>query len=1480
MSTKNPKKQSRTPNQTSKVRRKKVSITWGDVLGIAPSRVIKRNGSKKSGNLDPLRRKLRFEPLEARLALSADPITLSVPEPPSDLEFGLVYFEDDMSMGKDQGGDVFQINWTGGADGTKLAEIRINLDKNGNGKRDPGEGFFDTTGHNGGVYGSYPFHFISKENVGSYSIEVEDGGQLLVIKFTDFLVDGKFMFSIDVDEWGVKSNGDSNPNAILEGAEIEGSLFTCVFEHPNYDTAVATVELVDKFDDPASVGLNLPNDGYNSSPSKEIQTAAGIGSFAQVPKKGSLSGFVYEDVNNSGIKDANEKGIADVALSLWVWNGNRYVETGLTATTDKDGYYIFDDLDPYEKYRITEITPEDYIDGLDAVGSLSGVADNPGDMISEIPLGANEHGTHYDFGELKTGSLSGHVYEDDNCDGHYQTTEKGIPNIELTLWVWDDTTSQYVKTGITKMTDANGYYEFTDLMPFKEYRITEKQPPESQYFEGKDEAGSLGGVALSPRENTLTDILVGFDQHGVGYNFAERLPASIGGYVYEDLNDNGVKETSENGIKDVELTLFKWNDEKNMYETTGRTVKTDSNGYYNFDHLDPCREYAVREKQPEEYLDGKDTPGDSGSNGENDEIVGIDPAPGKEDKNNNFGEIPKSSLSGYVYEDLNDNGIKETGENGVNGVLLTLYRWNPVTKTYDTTGRTTKTDSSGHYSFNNLDPREKYAVRETQPDNYIDGKDTPGPDGGSVAENDYIVDIAPTVGKDAPDNNFGELPTSKVSGYVYEDVNNNGAKESGENGIKDVSVALYIWNPATDTYTLTGKTCKTDSNGYYHFDDLDPTLIYAVREAQPDGYIDGKDTPGPDGGKVDENDFIITISPKPGKEAGNNNFGELRPSSISGYVFQDGDTIHLYPTDPDPTVAPPTWNGKFADGAKRISGVTLVLADAKGNPLKDSDGNVIKVRSDENGYFEFTMLPEGTYSVIEEQPTGYLDGIDTPGTAGGDAVNVYDTETIEALKKAGVSVDSFHNDVIIGIQLGYAQDSIMNNFSEVEVIRDLVPPSPNPVIPPSIPFYVPDRPYNAGGGYMGHYNYTPTPPSASPGANVGGGGIPTPEYTWHLSVINGGTPRGQESVDVADVQTQTFVASSAIYKNVSWKPMVMKHGKWIIRDKDGNAIEQFTFGLENGKPVYGDFNGDGITEIAIYHDGFWYIDMNGNGIWDEEDMIAQLGTITDQPVIGDWDGDGKADIGIFGPQWEGDDAVIKNDPGLPSDLNTRRVSRPKNVPLSTDETNTQFRAMQHTAQGKVRLDVIDHVFQYGGEGDTAISGCFAGDGVTNIGVYRNGDWYIDRNGDGRWERGVDLLLEGIGRDGEIPVVGDFNGDGIDEIGMYKDGRWRLDTTGDFVLDTEIRFGEPGDLPVVGDFTGDGYSQLGVYREVGPSRMFTRDLNKFPSPSDPSPLYANEFQDDAAPIEMQTETIHGALPGDSSNRTERTQHTPHSSDNVE
>jgi serine-aspartate repeat-containing protein C/D/E len=153
------------------------------------------------------------------------------------------------------------------------------------------------------------------------------------------------------------------------------------------------------------------------------------------------------------------------------------------------------------------------------------------------------------------------------------------------------------------------------------------------------------------------------------------------------------------------------------------------------------------------------------------------------------------------------------------------------------------------------------------------------------------------------------------------------------------------------------------------------------------------------------------------------------------------------------------------------------------------------------------------------------------------------------------------------------------------------------------------------------------------------------------------------------------------------------------------------------------------------------------------------------------------------------------------------------VPPSAAEAAIGWRTLKRTAAGPLRSDVIDHVFEFGGENDRAVVGDWNGDGVVTIGVFRNGTWFLDVNGNGRWDNGD--VTAYFGREGDIPVVGDWTGDGVSKLGVYRNGTFYLDTDNNRTLDAHDKvfaLGNPGDKPCAGDFTGSGVDTVGVYQD--------------------------------------------------------------------
>ena len=237
-----------------------------------------------------------------------------------------------------------------------------------------------------------------------------------------------------------------------------------------------------------------------------------------------------------------------------------------------------------------------------------------------------------------------------------------------------------------------------------------------------------------------------------------------------------------------------------------------------------------------------------------------------------------------------------------------------------------------------------------------------------------------------------------------------------------------------------------------------------------------------------------------------------------------------------------------------------------------------------------------------------------------------------------------------------------------------------------------------------------------------------------------------------------------------------RQGIWILDSDGSRSVDYsgndaiFAFGgIPGDLPVFGDWNGDGITEIGIYRKGVWYLDYNGNGRLDAdlagEDSVCRLGGMDgDIPVVGDWTGAGKSRIGIF-----------------------------RHGVWLLDATGECVNRRGTVDQPVVR--------SFGGEeGDIPVVGDWEGNGRAHLGVFRKGGrWILDSNGNGALDAGDrSFVFGGILED--MPVVGDWNGDGRSDVGIYRGGVWILHGTGCGGASSECAFpfgGLPGDRPVVG-----------------------------------------------------------------------------------
>ncbi len=799
--------------------------------------------SKKKRRIEV--RSCRFEQMESRELLSVNPLFA----PPDDIDVGVLYHEtgDSSATARDSEGDTFSVTWNGGGQGTHLASFRIQL-------QDTLFFHTGTAGGDEGVDGCFHFDFAEQDGIDVSSWEVDS--HELIVYFTRFDAGSTFTFTIDVDELG--SDGTWDPSA--SGAEFADSVFDARFSSSHYrDTRFQGAfsnrndlipTLGGRFD---SLGDYLEENNVNN-----VTFIAGLTGTAepQSPQNGSISGYVYEDDDNDGIKGNGEKGIGAVELELLRWNDGtgRYerIGEGLKTTTDANGFYTFDDLAAWSLYRVVEVEqPDGYVSGKNTPGTVdgglndgglnddaNGVASDADDWISVIAVGANQHLDNYNFGELRKGSLSGYVYADTDDNGVRNPNEAGISGVELDLLVWSDEANGYVFLAKTT-TGADGAYRFSALDPLKKYKIVESQP--DGYISGKNTPGTIDGNTVgraSDPDDWISAISLGINQNGIHYNFGELdrelYAGSLSGYVYVDTNDDGTKDPGEIGIGGV--TIHLWVREPGVGYTKIRSAVTNPDGSYRFDDLDPNRVYRITEEQPDDYLDGKDRPGTLGGTAVNpgDDIHSIFVPLAGAGTDYDFGEKEKpvvpapepGSLAGHVYVDADRNGRRDAGERGIAGVTVTLWRFDTAMNRYVVVATKT-TDADGAYSFADLAPGV-YRVSETQPTAYDDGSDTIGSLGGTRSANDVIDEIDVGEDRHGVGYDFGELEKvviekpGSIGGHVYEDDDNDGVFDGNEKGIPGVTVALCVWDATLGRFVATDVTTVTDGNGAYRFDNLPP----------------------------------------------------------------------------------------------------------------------------------------------------------------------------------------------------------------------------------------------------------------------------------------------------------------------------------------------------------------------------------------------------------------------------------------------------------------------------------------------------------------------------------------------------------------------------------------------------------------------------------------------------------------------------------
>ena len=722
---------------------------------------------------------------------------------------------------------------------------------------------------------------------------------------------------------------------------------------------------------------------------------------------GTISGTIYNDkdatwFNDSPVLDSPFEG---VTVRLLDADGNPVKDASgadITAKTDANGTYTFTRL-PMGSYKVEVVAGEAKVDGADVnladykqtygYGSSTKRSEaGKGTLVTPTPIAltsAAPNATKVDFGFVKPASVGNFVWFDANKDGIQDADEAGVAGVTVTLT--DGAGNPVIDLDGNPVkpvtTDANGKYEFTNLMPNVD-RIVANAGEENYKVVFTVPAGysattSRAGDPEKDSNGADSSVTLAQGQNDETVDFGLVADGTIGDTLFWDVDNNGGSAPSGADKPLAGVTVMLTYTTPAGVEKTLTTV-TDADGHYSFKDLAPgdyvvtvdkaslatvCPECTAQTHAPSGDLTASEgqelsltskvtlSPGAMTNNAQDWAFTGVantaivkaiaDPTevpaggftPGTSVTYTltltNEGPSP---ATGVIAQDKLPSGVTFVSAEGDGSYDAASGKW----------------DLSGEVI-------EKGATRTLRITVTIDASAA-----GSVVTNTATIEKQDQIGDKTPDNSSSVPLTAgyTIAGKLYNDADASFSSSDSEAPYSGVTVAL-LKRDGTPVLDKDGNpvTAVTDADGMYSFPGL-ALGEYTVSVVDP--------TSGPLAGTKPTEAYTgrykttadVTIAEATGSVI-DVNFGFVKPASVGDKVWMDVDRDGLQDAD-EPA----------------MPGVTVTLMRADGSAVTDASGNpVAAVTTDANGKYTFENLLPGDYKVSFTNPAGYEA---TVSDAGGD----------------------------------------------------------------------------------------------------------------------------------------------------------------------------------------------------------------------------------------------------------------------------------------------------------------------------------------------------------------------------------------------------------------------------------------------------------------------------------------------------------------
>jgi SdrD B-like domain/Secretion system C-terminal sorting domain len=729
----------------------------------------------------------------------------------------------------------------------------------------------------------------------------------------------------------------------------------------------------------------------------------------------SLGDKVWIDLpgGTANVQDAGEPGLAGVTVNLYrdanadgVINGAEATTAYATAVTNTFGNYIFNNLPalvaPGAVYQVRFVLPVGYTFVTLNIGTddFKNSDADPTGLTKIYKLVQGQRNLSVDAGVTQnspagTARFGNRVWFDANSNGVQDAGESDVAGVTVTLY-----NSGGTAIGSTT-TDANGYYQFINLAAAT-YSVGFSNLPSGYSFTnstGTTSADATTNSDANPATGRTANfaLLAAQSLQGLDCGLTAGLASglgSIGNKVWYDLPGGtaGVQEAGELGVSGVTVTLLDAGVDGivgNGDDGASRTTTTNALGEYIFTGL-PAGNYAVQfSNLPGSYTittsnagidDGLDS--DGGAVGTGGAPAGASRtgvynlAAGEDNLTVDLGLVPPANtntLGNYVWFDRNNDGIQDANEQGIAGVMVTLYN------NAGTAIALTTTNVNGEYLFTGLaDGNYSTGFTNLPPGFDITTQSITNTTNGSDA--DRVSGRTATVTLNVGNRNDRTLDAGLIStraalgNYVWMDSNGDGIQTAGEPAVPGVTVSLFRPGFGLDGIAGNGDDALpvasmiTDQNGQYLFENLLPGTYQVSFTTIPTGILfTQQDAGGNDNVDSDVNpatgltgnivlaagDINLTVDAglfKPRAVIGNyiwadkNNNGiqDATEPGFAGVVvtlFNGATPVATAVTDANggylfPNVAPGTYSIVFSN---LPTGVNFTTPDAGGNDNTDSD---------------------------------------------------------------------------------------------------------------------------------------------------------------------------------------------------------------------------------------------------------------------------------------------------------------------------------------------------------------------------------------------------------------------------------------------------------------------------------------------------------------------------------------------------------------